>query len=76
MDDEHPSEESGVKRMEVKFNPRTTKLVSITVSADKPNTLILNKYQGLSKKSEAHMEIEEETTLDAIKEVIEGFRAM
>lgn len=64
------------ERMKVKFYPRLTKLVSVTISKDDPNTLVLKKYQGTSKKSEAHLEIEEESTIEGIQGVIEDFRAM
>lgn len=62
------------ERLKVKFNPRNTKLVLITKSKD--NELKLEKYIGIDKKVEAHIEITDEVTIEGIKEVIEELRAM
>lgn len=56
------------------FPPQSkAKLVSVTAQED--GTLQLRKYVGRKSKGEAQMTIDEETTVEGIKAVIEEFRA-
>jgi hypothetical protein len=60
------------EKLAVKFHP-APKLVVIS---NVEEGLHLKKFLGRAQKGEATVEVDDATTLDGIKEVIEEFRAM
>jgi hypothetical protein len=61
-----------MEKLNVEFRP-ATKLVVVTATDE---GFHLKQYQGRKAKGEASIEVNEETDMQGVKELIEEFRAM